>query len=300
MQAKENALPCSCEESVFAYILQQDQTLNTTGFKVMRNLAGDGLVPAYTSTLNGRLRLVYDTGDLAALSALAPRLTPSQFAQIALGLFRALEKIRANGFIHPENVLLDQEHLMVDQDMGVHLIYLPVDGPGASTARLSPPELDLRRFLIHFVDQNPHLRSERIARLYALLKNDKAPLSGAQAVLDLRVPTNRVAAPQKHRPLQLVRAGGRQPICFTVGAKGIVIGRDPQKATDLLPDGSVSGEHCKISPVPNGWLLEDLGSRNGTRLNGHPLRPHVAVPLAVGDVVEISRFIFTVQTQEPS
>lgn len=35
-----------------------------------------------------------------------------------------------------------------------------------------------------------------------------------------------------------------------------------------LPDSSVSGDHAQIVYKDNGWVLRDLGSTNGTRVNG--------------------------------
>lgn len=39
-----------------------------------------------------------------------------------------------------------------------------------------------------------------------------------------------------------------------------------------LPDGSVSGAHCEIEKSDSGFLLKDLGSTNGTRVNNSPVK----------------------------
>jgi len=62
------------------------------------------------------------------------------------------------------------------------------------------------------------------------------------------------------------------------------IGRDPELEL-VVADDFVSTHHARIVPAPGGPLLEDLGSTNGTLLNGRPVKA-VSV-LAAGDEIEI-------------
>lgn len=56
----------------------------------------------------------------------------------------------------------------------------------------------------------------------------------------------------------------------------------------VLRDTFVSGEHARLAWNGRGWVLEDLGSTNGTRVNGKQIRR--AVPVKAGDTVEFGRF----------
>lgn len=49
------------------------------------------------------------------------------------------------------------------------------------------------------------------------------------------------------------------------------IGSDPESADIALIDGTVSRVHASLERVGGTWLVRDLGSRNGTRLNGDRL-----------------------------
>jgi pSer/pThr/pTyr-binding forkhead associated (FHA) protein len=51
-----------------------------------------------------------------------------------------------------------------------------------------------------------------------------------------------------------------------------------------IDDPQASRRHAEIRPVPDGYLLADLGSLNGTTVNGRPVTEHL---LADGDVITI-------------
>jgi len=40
----------------------------------------------------------------------------------------------------------------------------------------------------------------------------------------------------------------------------------------VIPDGSVSGTHCEVEKTKTGFLLRDLGSTNGTKVNGDTVK----------------------------
>jgi pSer/pThr/pTyr-binding forkhead associated (FHA) protein len=55
------------------------------------------------------------------------------------------------------------------------------------------------------------------------------------------------------------------------GAKKIVIGRNPYRCDVVIPDSAASNTHAEIHDTGGEWLLSDLGSNNGTLLNGAPI-----------------------------
>ena len=72
---------------------------------------------------------------------------------------------------------------------------------------------------------------------------------------------------------------------ITVQINGpVVIGRSPG-ADIVIGDDFVSGKHTRISPAGDGAVIEDLGSTNGTLLNGRRLS--APQQLRPGDAIDI-------------
>jgi pSer/pThr/pTyr-binding forkhead associated (FHA) protein len=74
----------------------------------------------------------------------------------------------------------------------------------------------------------------------------------------------------------------------TIGlaGRGLRLGR-ASPADIVLEDVYVSDEHAEILPDDGGWSVRDLGSTNGTFLNGAKI--HRPTPLAVGDQLRLGK-----------
>ena len=79
--------------------------------------------------------------------------------------------------------------------------------------------------------------------------------------------------------------------------KGCVLGRDPAECALSFPeDVSISRRHAEIVRVGDVWWIRDLGSKNGTSLNGHPVDPSEGNALGDGAEIQLGdqRIRFTV------
>jgi len=67
------------------------------------------------------------------------------------------------------------------------------------------------------------------------------------------------------------------------------IGREPGSTILFSGDAAkvVSTRHAEVRFEGNAWVVADLGSRNGTYLNGHRLAPEAPAPIKVGDVLRL-------------
>jgi pSer/pThr/pTyr-binding forkhead associated (FHA) protein len=83
-----------------------------------------------------------------------------------------------------------------------------------------------------------------------------------------------------------VRTGPHEGMVFDLDKKTMILGRD--ETNDIvLPDAEVSRRHSRLTLSPQGYVLEDLGSTNGTFVNAERLSgPHLLIP---GDQIGLSQ-----------
>ncbi|HYC37122.1 MAG TPA: FHA domain-containing protein [Usitatibacter sp.] len=83
---------------------------------------------------------------------------------------------------------------------------------------------------------------------------------------------------------------------FTLTKERTLIGRKPHN--DIQIDNlAVSGEHAAIITILNDSFIEDLGSTNGTMVNGKPIKKHF---LQNNDVVELGKHKLKYFTDAPA
>ena len=82
---------------------------------------------------------------------------------------------------------------------------------------------------------------------------------------------------------------------FPIDADQVVIGRQPDCAI-VLNFAAVSRCHAMITRSGAEYTITDLGSRNGTRLNGEPLKK--SAPLRDGDRVTIGEIEFLFDSEQ--
>ncbi len=89
-------------------------------------------------------------------------------------------------------------------------------------------------------------------------------------------------------------AGPFQGTAFSLSERNVSIGRDP--SNDLwIADHALSRQHCLLVAQDGQFAIRDLGSKNGTLVNGMPIGEHL---LHDGDHISVGDSVFIFQLEE--
>ena len=116
------------------------------------------------------------------------------------------------------------------------------------------------------------------------------------AARDVRMPQESfILAPSQAAELAALRDSGRLVVVtspalaegeeLTLNSSALRLGRGSDNDVNLARDEFASSKHARVEPRRDGVWVEDVGSTNGTYLNG--IRLTQAKRLAPGDVVRI-------------
>jgi DNA-binding NtrC family response regulator len=94
--------------------------------------------------------------------------------------------------------------------------------------------------------------------------------------------------------LRVMAAGAAEPVEIAIPPVGVVVGADPS-ADVPLEDPAVSRRHCTIVPAGGGFEVADLGSKNGTFLDGVRL---ASATVPVGAVLRVGTTLLQLMPDE--
>ncbi|MEQ8820476.1 MAG: FHA domain-containing protein [Sumerlaeia bacterium] len=104
---------------------------------------------------------------------------------------------------------------------------------------------------------------------------------------DITLAAPEAPTPRAHavRTFMFALSSDEGPRLIAFRMSNVLIGRLPDNHL-TLNHGSVSRRHARISVTQRGVMIQDMGSQNGTTINGEPVEQQ-ETPLRPGDVLRI-------------
>lgn len=129
-----------------------------------------------------------------------------------------------------------------------------------------------------------------VIRLYVPILNFSAMVTEEEHQQAKMTGTLIVPASAGGQPRLQITSGPQEGAEIAILTPALRIGRATRDATwDVsLQDRAVSRPHCEIAIQPDGlWAIVDLGSANGTVINGAPIAANEPCPLQDGTVITL-------------
>ncbi len=144
------------------------------------------------------------------------------------------------------------------------------------------------RIWVEDVAQAPRIASEARARIWEIFRRERIPIPYPTRAL-LPAPRPRPAEPGKARLFVAEGHERGQSLALDAAGGPAVVGRSRGCALTLT-EPNASKEHLRIAWEDGAWILTDLASSFGTKVNGHTVTRAELGPfdrIAVGDTVMI-------------
>lgn len=250
----------------FEIVLGNQVPFMETDYKVLQSQGNDIFVKCMKIKRNGQTDICYLSSDYRSLSSILQSITSEAAIAIASALTAAITKVKTNGFLSCQSILLASDKIFVDMNTySVRLVYLPISEKCFATM-------------------------DDFEAAYKELLNQLAPGADAQTLANISVSNN------QSESITLVAMDAPYPFEITISEDNALIGKKAELVDKVIDfNNAISRKHCRILKENGSFFIMDEGSANGTYINGKRLDPQVKAPVKSGDLICLANSEFEVK-----
>lgn len=293
------------DTTAIKYVLQNEELFYDIGFRVMKNLQDDILLPCYKAKCNGKIEFVYFINNLVSIEDKIKSMETEKMIIMLSDLFQAICRLEENGFINIGCVDNRLERIYVEEGTNkIRLIYLPVVYSSIQNDKATF-ENEIRTRLIKTLGEMSAIGNERIQSLISILMDGTLRIEeltrkvreGRQGFKQYTEANNgqilrkEDKKSRKGKILELISVDSN--VKFQISKNEFIIGKSIEMAEGIIQGNSaVSRKHCKVIVRNNEYYMQDLGSVNGTSVDGIRLSGHEIVQIRQGSRIMIANMQF--------
>lgn len=277
-----------------SFLFQETDSYFEMGYMILNQAKLSGMLPYKRTRLNEKEKLLFITEAFTALPDILPKLAEDEIIDILYAVVFMTQKVEENGFMKKECIWCRYENIYYDEETHKPLFaVLPI----TKEFRYADGVSWKNRFeetLLQIGDFLSETKKACFKQLVVLLKSDKISTqellekidalgSGMSGLLVDRTEKE----PDNH--LELIYCGQEGNCQFTIASQDFVIGRNPDEVDGVLQiSAKVSRKHCLITKINRNYFVQDLGSANGTVVNGTKIPPYELMQLEQNDVLSLA------------
>lgn len=295
----KNTITESRDVNNVSYIIEDPQMFLPTGYKVLQSQERNGFIRCAKVTHNGKTKLVYLASKYKSLSSLLPSLGPDAFMVILTNLLTAVIEVKNNGFLHCENLDISFDKIFVDcNNYMTYLIYLPINIEN-SPKNYAIFENDLKTNIVNAVNTNHNIAGPETFKIISEITRTSPSVESLLRLVQV-VPPAPLIMPKGNPAAAgtLVMEAVNAPVLttFVINKSVFVIGKSADNVDGVVSfNKAVSRVHCKFVMNNGSYSLVDMGSANGTYLNGKKLAMNQQTPVKPGDRIRLANSEFVLK-----
>lgn len=305
-----------------AYVLENENSFYDIGFKVMQNQDNMALFRCNRLKYNGKTKLVYFTSEYQSVADLCGQISIERFCLLVGKIINAIDQVDGLGFLNMAFVDSRVTHIFTDRtEQEVKFIYLPISDPKIRKNR-QVFDNEIKSQLIRLIEtryqmsdaktglilqtlKDATLTMQQIGRIVAQIGNDAKVETEklntqmlnqfTQATFDMQATVEDVKEICLNRGEWRLE-GTNNTYVFQITKTEFIIGKSRDRVDGLISDNSaVSRIHCKFFTQGDCIYVMDMGSANGTYINGKKLNTNESQEVMAGNCIRIANMDFVLR-----
>lgn len=278
-------------EEAVSYSLKYNDDFYDIGYKVMQNQEESCLLPCCRLKYNGKIKLVYFTDNYCRLSEKLNDLDEGKTGELLANVFEAIIQIEGIGFLDMGCIDGRLDHIYVDNNTNtIKMIYLPIN---LSSGTKSFPlfENEIRASLVRRIENDEDRDSTSAEEIVCGLTD--GTLSVRQLISVLRRTGNSNSAENEPKDWYIKSLEDNREI--KVSREQFILGKSKERAHGIISGNTaISRVHCEIILDGNQAYVTDLGSSNGTFVNGRRIQQGVHEEITEGSKLRLANMDFII------
>lgn len=289
-----------------AYLLEDNNMFALTEYKVLNGRNRRHLIKCSKVLFNGKIQFVYLVSGYRPLSGLIEKISPEELCIIITNLIKAIIDTEEIGFLKCNNLDISFNRVFVDiSTYEVHLIYLPINTKKQDAVEYENISINYIAAQLDKIEKVMPGKTSEIRRYFsegqyslrqlhdrisADIRERKAAIADAIET----IPDNNGGQPS----LSLILEGEPADTVFIVDKEKFTIGKRAGSDAQITFNNAVSRHHCDIIYKNMKYFVVDMGSSNGTFVNGARLVPKTPKEIHSGDIMRLANSDFKVEIRE--
>ncbi len=280
-----------------AYTLEENEKYLGLAVKTLLEQNESLLLEARMIVRNGKERIIYHTAGMESYGALFTSVSPALHQKVVESIFQTINVVRNMPFWEKDFLDLRREHIYIDSINGnVKFTVVPRIFLDQNDAKIEWTEnlIAVLTETLKLVCDDPRMRD---------IKSKVDAISNMPELIDRHLQTEKLIDAYANSfhvdiattsassvPLDVVLeySGQAGHFSFVDSIDEFIMGKESQCNGIINISPAISRKHCKIVRDNAGYKIADIGSTNGTWVNGVRLSPNSLYELKDGDEIKLA------------